>query len=728
MRRVVTLFEARGADQIRAQLGTMRTGFSENRREMDAWGRSGGIVNNQLRALGTTLRYTFAGSAIFGTLNMIRNLGAFQAKLGEISAIATGPGGLPVVGRELDDLGTRLLDVSNRTTQPIADLQEGVISLYSTIGNVPEDKASSMMETIAQTSIVAQSNIEDTTLALLGMLNAFQRNTDELPKFADEFYKVIQLSAGMPGHIYAQQLGRLQASAALSGFSPEQMGALAVGATRFGGSSATNMRGLAQLMTFVMNPSSKPAQAALAGIGLGTAERNRLGGMGVLTRILAEVNKRGLTGKPRGLTDDMVTLLDTTYGDSAPNSALGISGGGSELLAKIFPRIEGRRIAAVLSSLQNENQVAGTTNKTIDQYLNDVTDSAGSADKAMGRAMDYRRIQQAGNAFHNLGIEIGTAISPLLQYPARGITAGVSGFNKQKWGLGPVTGQEIELGAAGVGTFALLRALRGRGGAGGLVRGAGMAGAGLDLFTQHQRGYTPASPLYVAIVYSMSGWNSGGWRRPGNAPTGAGPYGVPGGQIGPAEGAAGRTTVATGRASRFSRAASRFRGGGMASLAALMGGDMIYEMTKPDSAFGYRSMTDQEKSISGHPLLKYLSSARAGGFAPHMVGVGGLGAHTLFRIGGHGVATPAERKVMEMFKSGLISADAAEKRLRAVTTHPHFEAAGLGAGLKGKAELTVHVEQPGVRRKTSHVTIDLFPDFTTPAPQTKGKDKSSRGG
>lgn len=710
MRRVVTLFEARGADQIRAQLGQMRSGFAENRREMDMWGRSGGYVNNQLRALGTTLRYAFAGSAIFGTMQMVRNLGQFQAKLGEIQAIATGPGGIPLINSQIDDLGSRLIDVSNKTTQPIADLQEGVLSLYSTIGDVPQNQAADMMNTISTVAITAQSNIQDTTQALLGMLNAFGRGTQELPRFGDEFFKVIQLSAGMPGSIYAQKLGPLAASASLGNFTPEQMGALAIGATRFGGAPSTNMTYLAQMMMYLMHPTTAKAKGALAGIGLGEQQRQRLGGYATLKKFLAAVNARGGIGMSSALASASDDFLNQADAQGLGATDVGLSGGGSKLISDAFGRIQSQRMAAILSRLLTPQQVAGTENKTLDEYLADVSNSAGEADRAMGRAMDYRRIVQAGNAMHNFGIEIGTALSPLLQYPARGLTAGVRGFSNQKWGLGPISGQELELGAGGAGIFMLLRTLarggmRGRG-----IAGLGAIGAASDLMTETGRGNTPANPLYVAVVYSLSG--------PGSLTGGRGGAG------GPIVGGVGGAAEAEARAaSRFSRLRAGAGRAGVVGLLATTGATAAYELSRPGGTFGY------SRGDENHTLLDYLMHARTGGFAPPRVGVGGLGGGTLFRIGGHGISlSPAEQRIIDAFKSGDISGNAAEARLRAMTTHAHFQAAGLTSKVQGRAELTVHVEQPGAKRKTQHVAVDLFPDFTTPAPQVKAKDKSYRGG
>jgi TP901 family phage tail tape measure protein len=696
MRRVVTLFEARGADQIRAQLGTMRGGFSGLRGEFDLTNRTSGYLNNQLRALGTTLRYTFAGTAIFGTLQMVRNLGQFQAKLGEISSIATGPGGLPVVGQQLDQLGNDLLRISNETTQPIADLQEGVISLYSTIGNVPENQVAKIMTTIAETSITAQSNIEDTTQALLGMIDAFGRGTQEIPKFGDEFFRVIQLSAGMPGHIYAQQLGRLSASASLSGFSPEQMGALAIGATRSGGSPATNMRGLAQLMTFVMNPTGK-AEKAFEGIGLGRAQRNKMGGMEVLNAVLTRVNKSGLKGDPRKMTDDMLNQIQDQFGDNAPNAALGISGLGAQLLALLFPRIEGRRIAAILAKLQTLEQVAGTPNQTLDQYLNDVTSGTENVDKAMEKAMDRRRIVQASNAIHNLGLEIGTALSPILQPGAKGITSLTEAFGHQ----GAHT-RQAELAGGAVGIAVLLRQL-GRGGT--AVKGLGALGAGASLLSgDTQIGHNAGNPLFVAVVYSLSG--------PGSVFSGGRGKPMPGGTAAEAEAEAAKV----GRFGKFGKIFTSTAGRTVASLVAA---DTAYEIVKhvQDQKIAYR------QPISHHYMLQALKGIRGGVNIP-LPGIGGIGdslIHVPF-TGHHASLNARQQSIMDDLKSKRISEDEAERRLRAIASASELKNAGIT--VVGKADVTVTVKdtQGNVKGKVN-VPVGLFPEFTKPSPSLKGKTK-----
>jgi TP901 family phage tail tape measure protein len=703
MRRVVTLFEARGAGQVKASLGEMRSGFSGYRRDLDQAGRSTGYINNQLRALGTTLRYAFAGQAIFGTIQMVRNLGEFEGKLGEISSIATGSNGLPIVNAQLDRLGDNLIRVSNETAQPISDLQEGVLSLYSTIGNVPPDEASAIMKTISETAVTAQSNIQDTTQALLGMINAFGRGTKEIPKFGDEFYKVIALSANMPGSTYAQKLGVLSASASLARFTPEQMGGLSIGATRFGGSANTNMTYLAQLMTYLVNPTTAKEKAAFQSIGLSGKDLTTMPGMDILNTVLGAINQRGGVGVSKGLlgaNDDTLNILDQMNNGAGPtNDQAGITGGGADLLNKLFGRIQSRRMAAILSKLYTPDQVAGTENQTLKSYIDSVTNSAGEMDKAMGRAMDRKRIQQAGNAVHNLGIDVGVALNPLLNPIARGITGTTSAFGNQKWGIGPVTGQEAELIGGGVGAALLLRRLRGVGSRGGLVRGVAGLGAATDALTETAQGHTPLHPLYVWVVGTMGGI---GGRTAG----GPVPYRDP--RIPNEDMRTAGAGAAVGRSTRLTRGvrAARFGAGaaGMLFPAALVGAGIM-------DAYG-----DVTRDVSTHQknkqLLDFLMvntrNARQG-----------YPTDMHFRN-----LNQSEAKIIADYSNRKITSVQAEAMLRKVAPLEQQIAAGLGGKVKGTAEITIKDERT---RKKHHVTVDLLDDFKTPAPQTKGKNRSYRG-
>lgn len=718
-RRVITLFDVRGSDRVRASLGYMTAGFSNYRRELQMTERAGGAVNSQLRALGTTLRYSIAGAGIYGTMQMVRNLGEFQAKLGEIQAIATGPGGLPLLDSQIDSLGQSLIDVSNKTTQPISDLQEGVLNLYSTIGDVPPNEAAKMMEEISKVAVTSQSDIQSTTQALLGMLNAFGRGTGELNKFGDEFQQVIKLSAGMMGSQYAGKLGVLSASASLARFTPEQMGALSIGATRFGGSAQTNMTYLAQLMTYLVNPTTAKEKAGFSSIGLNENALRTMPGWDILMTVLRAVNARGGVGMTPGLagaSDDYMNILDQMNGGAgATNTQAGLSGGGAALLQQLFGRMQSRRMAAILSRLVTPEQVAGTKNQTLDEYLQQVSHSTNSVNDAMARAMDYRRINQAANAMHNLGIEIGTSLSPLLQYPSRLAIYGISGFNNQHWrapiptpwGTQNVPGQTVEVGGGILSAAFLLRMLRRSGRGAGLLRAAPFAAAGLDAISgDTQRGHSPLNPLYVAVVYSL-GNSFSGFRRdpigniaremPGTSITSSGPtyYRQPRGGV-------------PFRRSRFARGAGGLAVGLLASYGIDQAIASFIETRgmpggNPAGEAGYQN-------AQGNRLLRFLGQSYKSGFRqvyPHHPG-------------------PREMKVIDLYASNKISAQQAEARLRRLASPQQLRDAGIN--LKGTADVNVTItDKQGTKRGHAHVTTDLFPAFTMPAPQTKGKPKTRRG-
>jgi hypothetical protein len=755
VRRVGTLFYA-SAGNVRAVLGDMAGGLqrlgTQGSRNLDNLNRRGSALNNQLRAIGTTARYALAGSMVFSISRSVQAWGQFQARLGEISAIATGGTGLPIVGRELDDLGNRLLRLSIDTGQPIDDLQAGIVSLYSTVGNVPPNEAAQMMDVIARTAMTSQSTIEDTTNALLGMLNAFKANRSELPKFGAEFYKVIQQSAGMPGHIFAQQLGRLSASASLGGFSPEQMNALSIAATRSGGSPAVNMRGLAQLMTFIMNPSSKQSEKAFGEIGLGPEMRQRLGGWGTLMRVLQMTQQRGISAKGggpvRAFTEDMLGQITESFGDQPTTSQEGLSGPGAQLLARLFTRVEGRRIAAVLSQLLTPEQVAGTTNKTILQYLDQVTNRLKDAQVAQKNVLDRTQWVRGQAAVHSMGIAITDAFSPLLNLAARGKIDLAKMF---------VGHQNVTRGiAAALGLGLLTR--RGRS----LLAGRALPGFGVASAVESEiegskvRGETYTRPLYVWVVNQGFGFGGGGGR---NVP-------VPGGGVPPGERIppGGRVPVPAGRFGRVGRALGVGMGAQVImgrALGALLIADLLTGGKGTNFLMGH----------AGEDWNK-IRHRRAGGlFGTGIFGPGsgiGMVLHGLFGKPAPSAQQRAEEDVRKRLErtnlpdpvKGFFRRQAAAglpippgllESLSPKQIQRIMEQAGAMTDVRkaqrtttgqrdkpvpieGRAQLQVDVNvhreddqgKKTTKRTRTHTYIELFPQFTTKPPKTKGQSKSAR--
>lgn len=713
MRKVITLFDVQGAERVRAQMGMMESGMGSYRSNLERTSRSAGILDGQLRALSTTARYMFSGVAIYGTLEMIKTLGQFQSKLGEISSIATTTGNTPITGGLLDQLGTKIIDVSNRTAQPVADLQEGLLALYSTIGDVPPNRAAEMMNTIAEVANSSQSNIVDTTNALLGMANAFGAGAGSVRKFGDEFQVVIQKSAGMPGSIYAQKLGVLSSSASLAGFTPEQMGALAIGATRSGGSAATNMQYLAQFTQSLMHPQTKKNEAEMARLGLGSANRKRLGAWGTLQAFMQRIDQAGGVGLTRAqIASSGAGIENGLLGDDASLGSIGGLGGGADIIDKAFGRLQSKRMAAILYKVSNQAQVAGTENETLTEYLKMVQGSAGATAAANRRKMDQSGILQASNSLHNMGISFGTSISAALQPIAHVITGLSSSFNNQ--GAWEHRAELFGGGVAGVGAYKFLRAR-------GLAPRVGVVGAGLDAFTETGRGNTPLKPLYVAVVYSLAGGlgtprigGPGGLYGPGS------PYGPKTAENAGYTVAAKTEAAAAGRLSRYAKylklapwavAAAApevaFAAGGLA---------LDYNLWRNN----IRADDMRDASISNHTLYKYLTTAKTGGHNAYFMGKTiGFGAH-------HIPLSAKEQQVIDAVKAGNLAPNAAERILRSIATKGQLENANV-KGIVGKATVDVNVVQGGKVTQTKKVTMDLFPAFTTSPPTQRAKPKTQRG-
>jgi hypothetical protein len=94
--------------------------------------------------------------------------------------------------------------------------------------------------------------------------------------------------------------------------------------------------------------------------------------------------------------------------------------------------------------------------------------------------------------------------------------------------------------------------------------------------------------------------------------------------------------------------------------------------------------------------------------------------------GGRPDPTAAESKILERLQKGYINEQSAERMLRRVATPSRLKEAGIQ--LRARGEVTVNIDGlPGGRKKAT-VPLELFSDFTTPAPTTRGKPKTYRGG
>src|SRR6266498_482143 len=112
---------------ILGTLGTMERGVGSSQRQMSLWGQ-------QMRAIGTTIRYAFAGALVYSVAAAVNSLGDFDARLGEIDSLAAriGQGGrLEGLGDQLGGVGDKALEVSNKIGVSVDQIQQHMIAFYS---------------------------------------------------------------------------------------------------------------------------------------------------------------------------------------------------------------------------------------------------------------------------------------------------------------------------------------------------------------------------------------------------------------------------------------------------------------------------------------------------------------------------------------------------------------------------------------------------------------------
>lgn len=671
-------------------------GLSGFRGQVDQTSRSSGILNNQLKAMGTTFRYALAGSILFTVPQMVRNLANFEQQLGLIAAIGS-QGNLPLVGQQVTDIGIAVQTASVNSITPVNEFNDALINLYSTIGGqqVSPNQAVEMVTSIAQASQLMQVNVTEAQQAFMQMNFAFRRpqTPSGINAQAREFFALIQQAPGgiAAGPQIIQQMGPLSRVAAFAGMTQEQTMALTLQSLRGGGTPATNLRGLQFLIQSLVQPQTKEAKETLASIGI-TPESIRTmpgAGFGALRTIIQHVRGLGgVQGAGRAMRVDPDELGMVSDDPAAATTALGISGEGAQFLAKAFHRVHALR-AAVGLIVRGEPELLSGLN-IIDKAQKDQLDDVGNMSKAWQRYEQRAQLKKVPIAINALGIQTAEIFKPIISLAAGGVL-GAQGYlskhqEETKYGVGAAAGA--------IGIAAALRRLRGLGAGGGLfgLRNIGRGVIGAQAISGAIEGTAPkgtvTDPLFVVTL--------------------------------PGFGAGGRGAEKAGEVA--SRAARRRIPGlpltlGLAGLGAAEAAVLL-------STPGASAHTRKNYPLSdphfrqGHPLFT------------HMANIAGRFQDPDYRRG-----HPRQWDVMQRYREHQISQDQAERLFQRIARsnqreHPrmHITVAGPD-GRQPKAEVHVKADRgthvDGRRDKRVHVPLELFPDFGPGS--SRGKPKSSRG-
>lgn len=695
-RRIVTIFEARGAGQVRAALGQMRSGMGGMSRDLRETRGEASLLDKQLRAMGTTLRYAFAGGLLFGGINVVGQLNQIQQQLGLISAISpTAFRGVALSGDVLQRFGEQAEDAAFRSNTTVTEFNEGLVNLVSTVQNVPQNEVVPMLEQIAQTAKLSLTPVDEATKGITGLLVAFGKpaTLKNVQQYLAEYQRLIFTVPGgaAAGPQIIQQLPQLAAVSRLSNVNPEQMFGLLNTVLRAGGSPATSARGLQYLIQGLAQPPSDQSRKALASIGITPDFTQREGGVAALFKLIQAIRSRGVNftaGRKAtaGLSDELLDQLEGTEG-ADQLGGLGISGAGAEFARLAVGRIHGVRSLVLLAS-QNDQAVKDL--RAMTELGKNHAQQVRELHDAWKRFEDQAQLQKASLAIQQMALDVAQIFEPVLNFGAGQIV-----------GLRNVVDANTEAATAGAAGLLGLMALARRRGLKGIPRLGGTVGgvvagtAALEHGTGGELGASPLNPMYVTVVNQLFGGRS----RP--APP------VPVGGPPPA-----RTPGRLGRLGRLGRGLG---GAG----AALVGTAAAYETYNALDPFDFNQRAQMHKSTK---LFDWLTSRHGGVTIP----LGGLfgGGPTIG--GGTPDLSPAQQKIIDRVKKGYLSEVNADRMLRRISTMDQLRQAGIN--VKGKAEVTVHVVQPDGKKQRTKVIMDFVPDFTQTAPQMRGQNTTRRGG
>ena len=400
------------------------------------------VLNNQWRALGTTIRYAIAGQAVFGLTRMVGQLKDVQQQLGLIQAIGTqpGPGGKSISfsTSQVDRLESQLQQTAVNTITPINEINDATVNLLSTIQDVKPSDIPSIMENIGRAAKVSQTPIQDLTQAATSMNLAFGRanNAQNIGQFARMWSALISI---VPGGIaaapqLAQQLPQLS-TLFRGGLSPNvplktaqaQEMALVMGSLRFGAPPATAMRGLQYLVQQIETPASKASREALASIGITPQTVRRQGINAAVMKFLHHI-----APSTKGMTPNSLRQLGQIPDDQleTSNAIPGVDPNQMTFMRTALGRIHAVRAAITLAAQLEPNKGANITslqqdlNELMGYQDNQINDTH-SLTNMWANFQKRAKLQEASVAVNTLSLQVAQALEPLLNPAATGITAGV---------------------------------------------------------------------------------------------------------------------------------------------------------------------------------------------------------------------------------------------------------------------------------------------------------------
>src|SRR5436190_212000 len=519
---VLTRFQAHGGN-VSAVMGGMARSTGAFTNQVSQASRMSTVLNNQWKAIGTTIRYAMAGGLIFGARNVFSQFKDIQRQLGLISAIGEfqGPGGRGVAatGDRLQALAGRLRNLAVETRTPINEMNDAAINFLSTVQKVPEDQLTPMLRVIAEGAQLAQVSSEDATKAFTTMNIAFGRsvNLKNVQRMANEFFILTKQAPGgvAAGQQIIGQLGLLAQTTRAAHGTPQDMFSLLLSTLRAGIPPAQSARGLQFMLQTVGLPGSqtKASREAMASIGI--LPGSPMSAQERITRIMRHARELGvkghLTQAGRNMEEDtLMGLEELPPGQAAQR--LGVSGPGGEFLATVFRRIHALRTALAISGQIDTGQAQKDFKLLTDAERGHIQD-INRLSKAWQNFANQTKLQEATIAIQAMQQQVIQSFAPVFKFVARGTTGFQHLMSRHEDATRRIAiGSAIGLGALGLARFTRLGNLPGIRRLPGArsILGANLAGLATANAVQAmatggsgQLGSSPQNPIYAVIVYDL---------------------------------------------------------------------------------------------------------------------------------------------------------------------------------------------------------------------------------
>lgn len=278
--------------------------------------RDSGTMNNQMKALGTTIRYALAGQIVFGVTAALSRLQDFENELGAIDSMAGKivNGKFQGLGGMLDDLGSQAIVTANKFGIATSDVETYMERFYSSFDQGTRSKrqmaslANQFASTIAGISVISGVDVGDpSTLAggIAGFINSIPGGKNniskELPNVANMVSYLLAETPSLTGQNIATGIGRIGSIMKIANMTPEEAMSVWGLAAKAGGSASIVTQGTAQLLgQALMNPRTPLQVGAFSSAGLSTNANvlRKQGGFSVLEKLLTHAATTGIDGQP----------------------------------------------------------------------------------------------------------------------------------------------------------------------------------------------------------------------------------------------------------------------------------------------------------------------------------------------------------------------------------------------------------------------------------------------